>query len=328
VGVYDNVMSKKREHEALANGLIQHVIEYERAEVRGMAKQIEAEKTDRAEGDGWTLDLGDCVDSIKAVDDDSVALSVFSPPFATLYTYTDSDRDMGNSRNYEEFFSHFGYLLPELLRVTMPCRRACVHVTQLGLTKVNDGVIGLRDFRADTVRAFVAAGWIYDGEVCIDKDPQAQAIRTKSKALTFSQKNKDSAWSRPALADYILLFRVPGENAVPVETDVTNEEWIKWARPIWYNIRETETLNVVEARSEKDERHICPLQLETIRRCLRLWSNKGDLVLDPFAGIGSTGYEAIRLGRTFHGFELKPEYYRCAIGNLQEAERNRVGLFD
>jgi DNA modification methylase len=255
-----------------------------------------------------------------------VALSVFSPPFASLFTYSASDRDMGNSANYDEFFEHFNYLIPELQRITMPGRRACVHVQQVSTTKVTHGVIGWRDFRADVVRHFANAGWIYDGEVVIDKCPQAQAIRTKSKALMFTQKNKDSSWSRPAMADYILLFRAPGENEIAVDTDVTNEEWILWARPIWYGIRESDTLNAAVARENADEKHICPLQLGTIERCVRLWSNKGEVVFDPFTGIGSTGYIALQTGREFVGIELKPGYFRQAVKNLSAAKQ-QIPLF-
>jgi DNA modification methylase len=188
------------------------------------------------------------------------------------------------------------------------------------MTKVMQGVIAWRDFRGDVVRLYVDAGWIYHGEVIIDKCPQAQAIRTKSKTLLFVQKDKDSSWSIPAMADYILLFRAPGENAEPIKNDVSNEEWIRWARPIWYGIRESETLQAASARTEKDEKHIAPLQLETIERCIRLWSNKGDLVVDPCAGIGSTGYVALKQDRNFLGIELKPEYWNQAVRNLRNAK--------
>jgi DNA modification methylase len=193
-------------------------------------------------------------------------------------------------------------------------------VAQIPSQKARDGVIGLKDFRGETIANFQSAGWIFHGEVCIDKDPQAQAIRTKSKGLLFTQMHKDSSWSRPALADYVLLFRAPGENRVPIQPDITNDEWIEWARPIWYGIRESDTLNVVEARSDDDDRHICPLQLGTIERCIRLWSNRGETVLSPFAGIGSEGYEAILRGRRFIGVELKPEYWGVAVKNLRQAE--------
>ncbi len=280
-------------------------------------------------GAGWELRQGDCVDELETLAADSVDVSVFSPPFNSLYTYSATPRDLGNCSNTLEFFEHFGFVIRGLLRVTKPGRIVCCHVAQVPAMLSRDGYIGLKDFRGETIRAFIADGWIYHGEVCIDKDPQAQAIRTKSKSLLFVQMRKDSSWSRPALADYILLFRKPGENVQAIthdtpESSLTNEQWIEWARPIWYGIRESDTLQVAEARAEEDERHICPLQLGTIERCLRLWSNPGELVLDPFAGIGSTGYEAIRLGRRSIGIELKPSYAAVAARNLATAESLRL----
>lgn len=278
----------------------------------------------RTEGDGWAVIQGDCIDGVATLPADSVDLSVYSPPFISLFTYTASERDLGNCATPEEFFAHFGYLMRELLRVTKPGRVTCCHVAQIAAMLERDGYIGLKDFRGLTIAAFQANGWIYHGEVCIDKDPQAQAIRTKAKGLLFVQMRKDSSWSRPALADYILIFRKPGDNPTPIVPDITNDQWIHWARPIWYGISESDTLQVVEARAEEDERHICPLQLGTIERCIRLWSNPGELVLSPFAGIGSEGYEAIRLGRRFVGFELKPTYAAVAVKNLRGAELART----
>lgn len=276
------------------------------------------------QGDGWTLTNQDCIDGVLGLADHSIDLSVYSPPFVSLYTYTASERDMGNCASKEEFFEHFGFLQRELLRVTKPGRLTCCHVAQIAAMLERDGYIGIKDFRGQTIAAFEANGWIYHGEVCIDKDPQAQAIRTKSKGLLFVQMKKDSSWSRPALADYILLFRKPGENVVPIThhqpgSELSNEQWIEWARPIWYGIRESDTLHVAEARNDDDERHICPLQLGTIERCIRLWSNPGELILSPFAGIGSEGYEAVRLDRRFVGFELKPQYADVAAKNLAAA---------
>tara|TARA_Y100000310_G_scaffold66647_1_gene61986 strand:+ start:1738 stop:2610 length:873 start_codon:yes stop_codon:yes gene_type:complete len=281
-------------------------------------------------GSEWDLVNGDCVDELANVAADSVGLSVYSPPFISLYTYTASERDMGNCSTADEFFEHFGFVIDGLLRVTMPGRLSCVHVAQVPAMLSRDGYIGMKDFRGMTIAAFQDHGWIYHGEVCIDKDPQAQAIRTKSKSLLFVQMRKDASWLRPALADYILVFRKPGDNIVPVHPDISNEQWIKWARPIWYGIRESDTLSVVDARTDDDERHICPLQLGTIERCIRLWSNPGDLIVSPFAGIGSEGYEAIRLGRRFFGVELKPSYADVAVSNLRLAERMRAqgSLFD
>jgi hypothetical protein len=314
--IAENVRRKEEQNAEIAAGIIAAVQETMMEEIHSDKEQVQPYETGIEAGDGWTLMLGDSVERVAEIASGTVGLSVFSPPFAALYTYSASDRDMGNSKDYDEFFRHFDYLIPELLRVTMPARRACVHVQQVTTTKTTHGQIGWRDFRADVVRHFVAAGWIYDGEIVIDKDPQAQAIRTKSKALMFAQKNRDSAWSRPAMADYILLFRAPGDSIAPVQTDVTNEEWILWARPIWYGIRESDTLNVAEARGNDDDRHICPLQLGTIERCIRLWSNPGETVLDPFAGIGSTGYVALKFGRRFTGIELKPTYFAQAVRNV------------
>lgn len=306
------------------------------------------------QGENWHVMLGDSCERLAEVATDSVDLAIYSPPFASLYVYSPSLRDLGNSASREEFFSHYGFIISEMLRVTKPGRINAVHVQQLTTTKATHGVVGLTDFRGEVIRAYQDAGWIFHGEVTIDKDPQAQAIRTKAQALMFVQKNKDSGKSRPALADYLLLFRKPGENAEPIKTDVTNDEWITYARPIWrgtddegalaameseglavpdscwYGIRESNTLNVAAGRESADERHICPLQLDLIERCVRLWSNKGETVLSPFTGIGSEGYVSVKLGRKFIGCELKPSYFRTAVANIRsaEAEAGAPSLFD
>jgi DNA modification methylase len=281
-------------------------------------------------GDGWILVNGDSCEELWKLDASSVDFSVYSPPFASLYTYTASERDIGNAANWGEFFGHFDFVIKGLLQATKPGRLTACHVAQIPAMKERDGFIGLKDFRGATIKAYQDAGWIYHGEVCIDKDPQAQAIRTKSKGLLFIQMRKDSSWSRMALADYILLFRAPGENAVAIHPDISNDDWIEWARPIWYGIRESDTLQVAEGRDSDDERHICPLQLGTIERCIRLWSNPGELVVSPFAGIGSEGFEAVRLGRRFWGCELKPSYARLAVRNLATAvqRKSQCELFE
>jgi DNA modification methylase len=275
--------------------------------------------TDEACGESWRLMLGDSCERIAEIPDDSVDLSVFSPPFASLYTYSPSARDLGNSQSREEFFEHFEFVINGLQRVTKPGRLACVHVQQIATTKAVHGVIGLTDFRGQVIASFLEQGWVLHGEVTVDKDPQAQAIRTKAQALMFQTLNRDSASSRPALADYVLVFRAPGENAVPIKPDCDNETWIQWARPVWYSIRETDTLNVAAGREADDERHIAPLQLSLIERCVRLWSNPGEVVFSPFAGIGSEGYVAIQQRRQFVGIELKPSYWRTAAANLRTA---------
>lgn len=300
--------------------------------------------TDEAAGDGWRLMLGDSCERLAEIDTDSVDLSVCSPPFASLFTYSPSPRDLGNSASRDEFLAHYAFVIREQLRVTKPGRVACIHVQQLTTTKASHGVIGMTDFRGEVIRAFLDAGWIFHGEVTVDKDPQAQAIRTKAQALMFATLHRDSSNTRPALADYLLLFRKPGDNAVPVQPDVSNDEWIEWARPVWagatddtiaaeyaelglvapagawYGIRETDTLNTRVAKEDADERHICPLQLGFIERCVRLWSNPGELILSPFAGIGSEGYVAVRQGRRFVGCELKASYWQAAVKNLAYAE--------
>lgn len=285
---------------------------------------------DQAFGEQWAMYLGDSAEVLRGLPDGSIDLSVFSPPFQSLYTYSPSDRDLGNSATPDQFWRHFGFISRELSRAMRPGRNVCIHVAQIPSTKVAHGVIGLRDFRGDTIRHFEAAGFIYHGEVIIDKDPQAQAVRTKSKALLFAQLRRDASWLRPALADFILVFRTPGENTTPVLPNISNEDWIAWARPVWYGIKETDTLNVPAARAADDERHICPLQLGVIERCVRLWSNPGETVLSPFGGIGSEPYTAVKCGRRGVGIELKPEYFRCAVGNLERLEREmrRPTLFD
>ena len=286
--------------------------------------------TDDAHGQTWHLMLGDSCERLAEIPDDSVHLSVYSPPFASLFTYSPSPRDLGNSATREEFIEHYGFIIRENLRVTIPGRVACVHVQQLTTTKTTHGFVGLTDFRGQVIQAYVNAGWIFHGEVTVNKDPQAQAIRTKAQALMFVTKNRDSSATRPALADYLLLFRKPGDNPVPIKTDVTNDEWIDWAQPVWWNIRETNTLNTTVAREAADERHICPLQLDFIERCVRLWSNPGETVLSPFAGIGSEVYTAVKLGRRGVGIELKPSYWRTAVDNCTriEAEVSAPTLFE
>ena len=327
--VYENVMRKEEQAEVMSNELIENVQEYERMEVQGN-EQHAVYETDEIKTEYYRLLLGDAVERIKDINDNTVDLSVFSPPFISLYTYSPTERDIGNSRTRDEFFKHFGYIIDNLLRVTKEGRNCAVHVSQVPAMLVRDNYIGLKDFRGDTISAFEQRGWIYHGEVCIDKDPQAQAIRTHSKALLFAQLKKDASWLRPALADYILIFRKPGDNAVAVKPDISNNEWIEWARPIWYGIRESDTLQYTTARECDDERHICPLQLGTIERVIRLWSNEGETVLSPFAGIGSEGYQALVLNRKFIGIELKRSYFDIAKVNMKAAltTKKQVDMFE
>ena len=314
--IYQNVMRKNEMAQEMSEQLIRNVQGFKMEELRGEEEGFTVTEN-TVEIDEAKIMLGDSVERLSEVEDDSVSLSVFSPPFLSLYTYSPTERDIGNSRGPDEFKEHFGYIIDHLLRITKPGRNCACHVSQVPAMLARDGYIGLKDFRGLTIQLFEDHGWIYHGEVVVDKDPQAQAIRTKSKALLFTQLRKDSSWLRPALADYILVFRKPGNNAVPIHPDLVNNEWIEWARPIWYGIRESDTLNIAEAREDKDERHICPLQLGVIERIIRLWSNPEELVCSPFMGIGSEGYEAVRLGRRFVGCELKESYFRAAVRNIK-----------
>lgn len=293
---------------------------------------------DQQSGENWTAYNADCVDAVKGLPDDSIGFSVFSPPFASLYTYSNSERDMGNCRSDDEFWQQFQFLIDELLRVMKPGRLVSVHCMQVPRLKSKDGFLGIRDFRGEIVRCFEDAGFHYRSEVCIWKDPVTQMQRTKSIGLLHKQVCKDSTLSRQGLADYVCTFGKPGENAEPVEGELDRfvgdaatfrsegrlsiDVWQRYASPVWMDINPSRTLQYTTARDEEDERHICPLQLDVIERCLQLWSNPGDIVLSPFAGIGSEGHVAIKLERRFIGVELKPSYFRIACRNLAAAEES------
>jgi len=261
-------------------------------------------------------------------------LSVYSPPFADLYTYTDTQRDLGNSKNWEEFLAHYAFVIKQTLRITKPGRLSCVHTSDIPAMAQKDGYIGVRDFPGAVIKAHKKEGWTFYGRCFIQKNPQAQAIRTHSKALLFVQMRKDSADSRPALVDQILLFKKPGENLIPVmpvkNNELDNETWISWANGIWTGISETNTLQYSRARGVDDEKHICPLQLETIERCIKLYSNPGEIVLSPFAGIGSEGYQAIKYNRKTILIELKKEYFNVLQRNMKaiESETYLPGMFN
>lgn len=282
--------------------------------------EVQPYVTDEARGECWRLLLGDSCERLAEIEDNSVDLIVYSPPFESLYTYSPSERDLGNSATRAEFLQHYRFIIDECLRVLKPGRTCAVHVQQLAILKSRDGYVGLTDFRGEVIAEHRDAGWIYYGEVTVDKNPQLQAVRTKAQGLMFVQLRRDAAMSRPALADYVIIFHKPGDNEVPVHPDIDNETWIKWASPIWYGIAEMATLNPGSGSDDADDRHICPLQLPLVERCVRLWTNKGETVLSPFAGIGSEGHEAVRLGRRFVGIELKPSYWQTACKNLEAAE--------
>lgn len=318
-----------------------------------MQQQVKA--IDQVIESDFAIYNGDCVEITRGLPDNSIHYSIFSPPFASLYTYSNSDRDMGNCRSDEEFFEHFRFLIRELYRVMIPGRLVSFHCMNLPTSKAHHGYIGIRDFRGDLIRAFEAEGFIYHSEVCIWKDPVVAQQRTKALGLLHKQLVKDSAMSRQGIPDYLVTMRKPGDNPEPIAgmleefigegLDVSREAyekhaekvraegrepwpfemwrsvfiWQKYASPVWMDIRETNTLQYKSARDEKDEKHICPLQLDVIARGVELWSNPGDIVFSPFAGIGSEGYQAIKMGRRFVGIELKESYYRVAVNNLRMA---------
>jgi DNA modification methylase len=280
--------------------------------------------------DKFAIYNSDCIDVLRGMPDASVGYTIFSPPFASLYTYSASPRDMGNCAGQTDFLEHFRYLVPELFRVTKPGRLLSFHCMLLPTSKSNDGFIGLRDFRGELIRLFVECGWIHHSEVVIWKDPVTAMQRTKALGLLHKTIRKDSSMSRQGIPDFLITLRKPGQNVEPIAH--TKEEfpvslWQQYASPVWMDINPSDTLQYRSAREDKDEKHICPLQLEVIRRALKLWSAPGDVVLSPFAGIGSEGYVALQEGRKFVGAELKKSYYEQAARNLESvANPNQADL--
>jgi len=334
--VVRNIQRKEEHATEIFTQLLNNLGEFQTMKSRREeAEYLEDEIT----GKGWKAYLGDSVATIDRINDESVGLSVFSPPFPGMYVYSNSPHDMGNVKDIDEMIEHFKFLVgpDKLLRVTMPGRICAVHLSQALAFKHTDGHVGMKDFRGKVISTMEDAGWIYYGEVAIDKNPQLKAMRTKDQGLLFKTLATDASKARPALADYVLQFKKPGDNPKPIKAGrkgntagwITNDQWIEWAAPVWYRqtdmlpggIRESDVLNFRDGRTEQDERHLCPLQLGVIERCILLWSNPGEVVYSPFLGVGSEGYEAIRLGRQFVGGELKKSYFDLAVMNLREAEK-------
>ena len=308
---------------ALPIALIAHIRDYEEEEL-GMTKRLVQDyKEDIVKTDNYTLMLGDSCKRLAEIPENSIDLSVYSPPFSDLFTYYASEHDLGNSNGSDEFFSHYAFIIREVLRITKAGRLTCVHTSDIPAMQQKDGYIGLKDFPGDVIRAYEKEGWKFVGRAYVQKNPQSQAIRIHSKALAFGQLRKDSTDIRPALIDQVLFFRKDGDNLVPVmpveNGEMDNEMWIEWAHGIWLGISETETLQVGKARGTEDEKHICPLQLGTIERCIKLYSNPSELVLDPFMGSGTTGVAAVQLGRKFIGIEVEPKYFDMAARRISEA---------
>lgn len=289
------------------------------------------EALDYAEGKNWSLYCGDSVEILRQLPEQSVGYSVFSPPFASLYTYSNSDRDLGNCRNDAEFFDHYRFILEGLMRVIKPGRLVSMHCMDMPTSKTRDGVIGAKDFPGHLIAAAESVGFIFHSRVCIWKDPVTAMQRTKALGLLYKQIKKDSCMSRQGFADYVVTVRAPGENPEPCTKhpdEFPVSLWQRYASPVWMDIDPSDTLQFKAARESEDERHICPLQLEVIRRCVRLWSNPGDVVLSPFAGIGSEVYCAAELGRKGVGIELKPAYFKQAVKNLKGLATAAADLFD
>ena len=289
---------------------------------------MDIEALAHASGKSWALYNGDCIEVLRGMPSETVGLSVFSPPFSSLYTYSNSDRDLGNCRSDEEFFTHFAFVMAEIARVLMPGRSVAMHCMDLPTSKVRDGHIGLRDFPGELIRCGERAGLIYHSSVVIWKDPVTAMQRTKALGLLHKTIRNDSSMSRMGIPDRVVVLRKPGENPVPIKhaSDAYPVDlWQRVASPVWMDIDMGETLQYRAAREGNDERHIAPLQLEVIRRCVELWSAPGDVVLSPFAGIGSELYVAVEKGRKAIGVELKPSYFAQAVKNLAAVEHEKAG---
>lgn len=343
-----NIERKEREAAAMMDNIVRYM---QGLQLDACTRQEMTYREDLATGEGWMMYLGDAYYQLDKIETESVGLILFSPPFPGMYAYTNSVHDIGNTTHIEQMIEHFRYFVDadKLMRVLMPGRLCCIHLMQLTAMKSRDGYIGIKDYRGRVIQMMEDATWIYAGEVTIDKNPQIQATRNKERGLLFKSLATDAAMMRMALADYLIYFRKPGENPAPIRAGIskkynptggwiTEQEWIEWAAPVWYRqtkyypggIRETDVLNVRQAKETDDERHLCPLQLGVIERAVKLWSNPGEVVLDPFAGIGSTGYQALLLGRQFVGIELKESYWRTACENLRRAalECKQARLFE
>lgn len=290
---------------------------------------------DEAHGEKFSVYQADCVDLASQMPDNSIDLSIYSPPFSGLYIYSDSVCDMGNTANDAEFIRQYSFLVREKHRITRPGRVSCVHCKNLVNYKGRDGMAGLRDFRGDIIRIHQAEGWAYHSEVVIWKDPVIEMQRTKAHGLLYKQLRADSTFSRQGMPEYVLIFRKwaneEGAGVVPVEhtkQDFPLDQWQRWASPVWMDIRQTNVLNTDLARDDRDEKHICPLQLDVIERCVTMWSNPGDVVFSPFMGIGSEGFQSVKYGRRFIGTELKASYFSQAVRFLRNAEAESVTLFD
>lgn len=328
--VVRNIERKEQQAKEMMDGMVEQMKIEMQKQVRGAVERTSHLVNQEEHADGWRVILGDCVNEVSLMAEGSIDYTIFSPPFASLYTYSNSERDMGNCRDHAEFYSHFKFLVKDLLRVTKPGRLLSFHCMNLPMTKERDGEIGIWDFRGELIRIFVDAGFVFHSEVVIWKDPVTAMQRTKALGLLYKQLRKDSCRSRQGIPDYLVTMRKSGDNPEPVTK--THEGfpvslWQNYASPVWMDINPSDTLQKESAREHEDERHICPLQLGVIQRAVELWTNPGDLVLSPFAGIGSEGFVALQNGRRFIGVELKESYWKQAVANLRIAKNSQHGLF-
>ena len=329
ITVLDNIKRKEKQHNEMSARMVEHMQEFMKKEIFGMMPEKSEYKREVVKSEKYELHLADCVELASEIETGSIDYTVFSPPFASLYTYSNSDRDMGNSKSTSEFYQHFKFLVDEMLRITRPGRLLSFHCMNLPTSKQNDGFIGIKDFRGDLIKMFVDSGWIYHSEVVIWKDPVTAMQRTKALGLLHKTIRKDSSMSRQGIPDYLVTMRKPGINDKPIAH--TKEEfpvdlWQRYASPVWFDINPSKTLQFRSAREGDDERHICPLQLEVIERAIELWTAKNDLVFSPFTGIGSEGYTAIKMGRRFIGSELKESYFNLAKKNLEFSTKQEPQL--
>ena len=324
-----NIKEKESKHHELSNRMVDHMKDIMNAELKGQINVIDEYREDVCHGESYTVYLGDCVKHISKMEPESIDYSIFSPPFADLFVYSNSDHDMGNCASDDEFIRQFRFLISELYRVIKPGHNVSFHCMNLPTTKMRQGFIGLRDFRGDLIRSFQDAGFIYHSEVCIWKDPVVAMQRTKALGLLHKTIRENSTMSRMGLPDYVVTMRKPGDvvDRVTHGEDLPVHLWQKYASPVWDDINQGRTLNKMPARTENDEKHMCPLQLDVIERCIHLWTKPNDLILSPFTGIGSEGYCAVKMGRRFVGTELKPEYWNLACQNIEDAMASQHGLF-
>ena len=329
--ILQNLKRKELQHHEMSEKMIEHMKDIMNTELQGQVNIVDEYSEDTHAGQGYTVHLGDCVKWARRMDDNSIDYSVFSPPFADLFVYSNSDHDMGNCKDDGEFVAQFRFLVSELFRVLKPGRNVSFHCMNLPTTKMRQGFIGIRDFRGDLIRVFQDAGFVYHSEVCIWKDPVVAMQRTKALGLLHKTIRENSTMTRMGLPDYVVTMRKPGDCEERVTHDGVNDLpvdlWQKYASPVWFDIDQGRTLNKMPARDENDQKHMSPLQLDVIERCIHLWTNKGDLVFSPFTGIGSEGYTAVRMGRRFVGTELKPQYWKLACQNIEDACSEQNGLF-